>query len=377
MSRPVARAIVLGVTVAALASCAGSADDRSTSSTSSTVASPSHTQPTYSERPVRFTQADDGFNLAGTLTLPAGEGPHPSVVLVTGSGTQDRDETIGSQQPFLVLADGLARAGIAVLRFDDRGAGESEGLFVEDSGATTLDLASDTRAAVEFLATQPKIAPDRIGIVGHSEGALIATIVANQTDAAFVVLLAGSGVPGADVLRRQTVDAARAEGAPADIVEWQLDFVDQLIEVVLTHDNRADAEAAMGGILATAKITAPAGGFPANPDQEIEGIIQQFTSPWMEYFIAYDPAPALRELTVPALALFGELDVQVDAEINERATRAALDNNPDATVVILEGLNHLFQPAITGAVSEYQNLTHPFPNSTIALIADWIHETNG
>ena len=97
----------------------------------------------------------------------------------------------------------------------------------------------------------------------------------------------------------------------------------------------------------------------------------------MEYFIAYDPAPALRELTVPALAVFGELDVQVDAEINERATRAALDNNPGATMVILEGVNHLFQPATTGAVSEYQNLTHPFPNSTIALIADWIHETTG
>jgi pimeloyl-ACP methyl ester carboxylesterase len=372
-SRLATRAIAPCLVSAILGSCDRSRDEQSGSATADTTST--DRPPPHQERSVRFRQAHDGFDLAGTLILPAGDGPHASVVLVTGSGSQDRDETIGSQQPFRVLADGLARAGIAVLRFDDRGTGESEGRPVEHSDATTLDLADDTRAAVDFLATQSDIAPDRIGIIGHSEGALIATIVANQTDPAFVVLLAGSAVPGAEILRRQTADTARAEGAPADIVDWQVDFVKDLIDVSLTHNDRADAQAAMRQVLETAATVAPAGALPDDPATAIEQIVDTYSSPWMRYFIAYDPAPALQDLDAPVLALFGGLDVQVAAVVNEPATRAALDDNPDATVRVLEDLNHLFQRATTGALSEYENLTPPVPAPAISIIADWIHET--
>ena len=324
------------------------------------------TEPAYDEREVRFRQPIAGFELAGTLTIPAGSGPFPGVVLISGSGTQDRNETIGTHQPFLDLADGLARRGIVVLRFDDRGAGDSGGEPVELTDATTLDNAQDALAAVEFLADQPQVATGRLGVIGHSEGGWIGPIVANKSDkVTFAVLLAGSGAPGADVLERQVADLARDQGAPPDVVEWQVGFVRELIEVSRTENDPNVAEAAMRQVLDAAAATAPPGALPADPAAAIDDIIDNYNRPWMKFFIAYDPAPDLRALQIPVLAIFAELDLQASAELNAPATQAALQDNPDATVIVLDGLDHLFQPA-TGPPDQ------SFDANTITLVADWI-----
>jgi dienelactone hydrolase len=324
------------------------------------------TEPAYAEREVRFRQPVAGFELAGTLTIPAGSGPFPGVVLISGSGTQDRNETIGTHQPFLDLADGLARRGIVVLRFDDRGAGDSGGEPVELSDATTLDNAQDALAAVEFLADQPQVATGRLGVIGHSEGGWIGPIVANKSDkVAFAVLLAGSGAPGAEVLERQVADLARDQGATPDVVDWQVGFVRQLIEVSRAENDPTIAEAAMRQVLDAAASTAPPGALPTDPSAAIDEIIDNYNRPWMKFFIAYDPAPDLRALKIPVLAIFAELDLQASAELNAPAAQAALQDNPDATVIVVDGLDHLFQSA-TGPPDQ------PFDTDTITLIADWI-----
>ena len=328
----------------------------------------------YTERRVLFPHPDAGYRLAGTLTVPCGSGPFPGVVLVSGSGSQDRDETIGRVKPFGVLADGLARQGIVVLRFDDRGVGASGGDMVEVSGATTVDLATDALAAVEFLSAQPEVASGGVGVVGHSEGGLIAPIVANDAPdlVAFVVLLAGSAVPGAEILERQTIDILTAEGTPAEIVDWNVKWARPLIEIAMSDLPTPEAAAAIRDVADAAVASAPPGAFPGAAAAEVDATIAAFTDPWLRFFLAYDPAPVLADVDVPVLALFGDLDVQVAADVNGPAAEAALVNKPDASVVTINGLNHLFQPAITGAVSEYQTLGQPFPSETVVLIADWI-----
>jgi pimeloyl-ACP methyl ester carboxylesterase len=293
--------------------------------------------------------------------------------LITGSGSQDRNETIGSIKPFAALADRLARAGIAVLRFDDRGVGGSGGKRVEVSGATTRDLAEDARAAVEFLATQPEIDPSRVGVIGHSEGGLIAPIAANESDAVrFAVLLAGSAVPGAQVLERQTGDITAAEGASPEIVEWSVGWTRELIAISASDASPAEAEAEMREVASRAIAGAPPGAVDDNPDAAVDQTIAAFLDPWMRFFLAYDPAPALAQLEVPVLAVFGGLDLQVSAEDNAPAAETALAGNADATVVVIDEVNHLFQVAVTGAVSEYDTLDEPFEPGTTDQIVDWI-----
>lgn len=329
-----------------------------------------------SERDVSFDSLSGEFSLAGTLTVPAGEGPFPGVVLVSGSLSQDRDETIGTKQPFLVLADGLARHGIAVLRFDDRGAGQSEGEPVELSDATTLDLADDAQAAAEFLALQPEIKEERVGLLGHSEGALHASIVANRSDVlSYVVLAAGSGVPGAEVIVTQTAAGLRSEGASEETVDWAVEAREDLIDAALSDLDQPDYESEVRAITEAAFAAPPPGVVPTDPSElsdQIEQNVFVFALPWMRYFIGYDPAPALRELSVPVLAVQGSMDVQAVADVNIPATEQALADNPDATVVVLDGLNHIFQEANTGAVSEYESLDDPFADEAIELVADWI-----
>ena len=273
-----------------------------------------------------------------------------------------------------MLASGLARRGIVVLRFDDRGTGESAGEPVEVSGATTVDLATDALAAVDFLSEQPEVAAGRVGVIGHSEGGLIAPIVANDAPelVAFLVVLAGPAVAGAEVLERQTADVLTAEGAPAEIVEWSVEWTSQLIEIAASDLPAPEAAEAMREVADAAIASAPPGAVPDDASGVVEATIAAFTDPWMRFFLAYDPAPALADLQQPVLVLFGGLDVQVAADVNASAAEAALANNPDASVAILDGLNHLFQPATTGALSEYGTLGQPFPAETITLIADWI-----
>jgi pimeloyl-ACP methyl ester carboxylesterase len=316
---------------------------------------------------VRF---DNGpITLGGTLVIPEGAGPFPVAVLISGSGQQDRDESVMGHKPFLVLADWLARQGIATLRYDDRGVGESGGNPI---GATTADFAEDALAAVLFLAGDERFSA--IGLIGHSEGGLIAPMVAAQVDVAFTVLLAGPGVPGAELLAKQTEDLMRAEGASGSAVDWRVGWGTEVIALAASDMDSADVAAQIRGIMETAATDVPPGLEQSVSDAAIEETVTAFTDPWMRYFLAYKPQSALEALAVPVLALIGDLDLQVSAELNIPALEAALAGNSDATVIELDGLNHLFQSATTGAVSEYGQIEETFAPAAMELVSDWILE---
>ncbi len=309
--------------------------------------------------------------LAGTLTVPPGEPPFPAVVLLSGSGAQDRDGTVFGHRPFLVWADRLTRAGLAVLRFDDRGAGGSSG----DLSACTLeDLARDALAAVRYLRTRPEIDPRRIGLLGHSEGGLVAPLAATLSgDVAFVVMLAGPGLPGHEILPAQMEALLRAAGVGAESLGRILEAQRALIEAV-----RAGAPVETIRLRLAALAEAQAG--PEANRAEDGGdrggalLVDLLTSPWFRSFLEHDPRPVLRRLEVPVLALFGERDLQVPAGPNASAVEEALRAAPtaDKTVRIMPGLNHLFQEAQTGSPAEYAALEETVNPAALQAVSDWI-----
>lgn len=337
---------------------------------------PQDPQPPFPYSAEEVSYRNGGVELAGTLTTPAGPGPFPAVLLVTGSGAQDRDESLMGHRPFLVLADHLSRNGIAVLRADDRGVGGSSGSV---SASTTADFAADALAGLRFLRSRPRIAPDRMGILGHGEGAIVAPLAASQSpDVAFVVLLAGTGVPGREVLPRQIELMARAAGAPEDQIRTQLDWFRRLAAALRDERDPAALTAALRE-LARAHASAQSeqelkamGGVEAL----IENEVQEVGSPWFRYFLDHDPRPALRKLKAPVLALNGALDLQVPADQNlpeiEKALKEA--GNPDVTLRNLPGLNHLFQPARTGSPGEYGLIDTTIDPAVLDLVTRWIQQ---
>lgn len=338
----------------------------------------------YRVEEVRFRNPEAGIELAGTLTLPEGPGPFPAVVLITGSGPQNRDEELMGHRPFLVLADHLTRRGIAVLRYDDRGVGESGGIFAT---ATTADFAGDAAAAAAFLRSRPEIEQGAVGLVGHSEGGVIAPMVSVERGGVdFVVLLAGPGLPGKEVLYLQGAAIARAMGVPEPAVERTLSMQRRLFALVAAApgagspaDDAALAEGLRGELREILRETPAAErvalGLPtADEGDWIEAQVQTLTAPWFRYFLVHDPARDLRRLQVPVLALVGSKDLQVTPAENLPAIRRALEEggNPDFTVEELPGLNHLFQTAGTGAPSEYATIQETFAPVALDRISSWI-----
>ena len=326
-------------------------------------------QPPFPYESVEVCFNNGPITLCGSLVIPDGAGPFPVAVLITGSGQQDRDESTLGHKPFLVLADWLARRGIATLRYDDRGVGESGGNPV---GATSADFAEDALSAVVLLADDERFSA--IGLIGHSEGALIAPMVAAQADVAFTVLLAGPGAPGFEVLARQIEDLMRGEGASRSAVDWRVGWGRQLIALAASDMDSAEVAAQIREHLEAAAADVPLGFEHLVSDAAIEETVAAFTDPWLRYFLAYNPQPALKALDIPVLALIGNLDLQMSAELNIPALEAALAGNSDATVTELDGLNHLFQTATTGAVSEYGQIEETFAPAAMELVSDWILE---
>jgi len=333
----------------------------------------------YEVREAAVRNAIDGVDLAGTLTLPRGAGPWPAVVLVSGSGPQDRDETIMDHKPFLVLADALTRAGIAVLRYDDRGVGASTG---DSSQATSLDFSRDAEAAVDWLRQQPGVDPRRIGVVGHSEGGLIAAMLAaRRADLAGIVMLAGTGVDGGRILVSQGELVLKSEGlGAADQLRRSRIMQEAMIDAVRGSD--ADADPAVLATKAGTRIRAELAEEMARADAEAKAQLdaavadglRRLSAPWFRFFIGHDPAADLAKVRCPVLAVVGEKDVQVDPALNLPAIRQALaaSGNADATVAELPGLNHLFQTCTTGAVSEYDRIEETFAPVGIATVRDWL-----
>ena len=315
-----------------------------------------------------------GITLAGTLSLPRGAGPHPAVLLITGSGPQDRDEFVMGHRPFLVLADHLTRAGIAVLRVDDRGIGKSTGSFKD---ATTADFADDALAGVEFLKSRPDIDARRIGLVGHSEGGLVAPMVAaGSRDVAFVVLIAGVGVRADELLALQSKKIMKAGGATDEMIAANEEAQKRMFAIVREdpdEESAAKSLQAIGDEL-VGKFASSDSAAAAAAAQSIKGSVRMVNSRWFRYLLSIEPAAALRAVKVPVLAVNGSLDLQVDAKQNLPAIEKALreGGNRGVTVVELPGLNHLLQTATTGSPAEYTTIEETMSPVAMKAISDWI-----
>jgi hypothetical protein len=328
----------------------------------------------YDAVEVVFSNAHAGVQLAGTFTQPRGGGPYPAVVLISGSGPQDRDEAIMGHRPFLVLADHLTRRGIAVLRYDDRGVGRSTGNFV---AATHPDFVADALAGVAWLKTRDGVDPKRIGLVGHSEGGLIAPLAAVQqpADIAFLVLLAGVGVPMEELLLRQGKDLARVMGADADSLRKNAETQIAIFKLLKQELERPALERQLRELFKRqmTELTDEQRKLLGS-EAAVEGQIQTLLTPWFRALLAYDPRPVLREVRCPVLALNGERDLQVAAKDNLDAIATALDagGNRNVKTAELPGLNHLFQSCATGAVAEYGQIEETFSPIALELIAAWV-----
>jgi uncharacterized protein len=332
----------------------------------------------YVEEEILYPNESAGIELAGTLTLPEGDGPFPAVALITGSGAQDRDQALVGHRPFLVLADHLTRAGIAVLRSDDRGVGGSGGDFAT---STSRDFAEDAAAAVAYLRTRPEVDPEAVGLVGHSEGGMIAPMVALEWGGVdFVVLLAGPAIPGSELLRMQGAAIARAMGADEDEVEAAGRSQTRIFEAVLEEEEESRRVARVRAVLEEALADSDpeelqARGIPAGGEEAwVDGQVQMARSDWFRSFLMYDPRVHLSELQVPVLALFGEKDLQVPPEENRAALEEALREaeNPDVTIHVLSSLNHLFQTAETGSPMEYAQIEETFAPVALEAVSSWI-----
>jgi fermentation-respiration switch protein FrsA (DUF1100 family) len=315
----------------------------------------------YRDEDVTYDNQIQNVTLAATLTIPQGKGPFPAVVLITGSGAQDRDESLLGHKPFLVLSDYLTRHGIAVLRADDRGTAKSTGDFAT---ATTADFATDAEAGVAYLKTRPEIDHHKIGLIGHSEGGVIAPMIAARNkDVAFIVMMAGTGVPGDQVLPAQGEAIEVAGGKSAEEAAKNAAKEKEMLTLVETEKDQAVLEKEL-----KEKMAGDA------PEAQIGLQISQITSPWFRYFLTYDPATTLRKVTCPVLAINGSLDKQVLPTQNLPPIRKALQEggNKNFEVDELPGLNHLFQTAKTGSIAEYSQIEETMSPVALEKMSTWI-----
>jgi len=315
----------------------------------------------YHEEEVAYENKVQNVTLAATLTIPQGKGPFPGVVLITGSGPQDRDETLLGHKPFLILSDYLTRHGIAVLRADDRGTGKSTGVF---SKGTTADFATDTEAGVAYLKTRAEIDPHKIGLIGHSEGGVIAPMIAARNkDVAFIVMMAGTGVPGDQVIVAQLEAIDIANGKKPEEAAKSAATQREVVKLIETEKDEAVLDKELREKMAGEATEA-----------QIGMEIRQFTSVWFRYFLTYDPATALRKVTCPVLAINGSLDKQVLPEQNLPVIRKALQEagNKHFEIDELAGLNHLFQTAKTGSPAEYAQIEETMSPVALEKISSWI-----
>ena len=316
----------------------------------------------YRAENVTFRNEKENFSLAGTLTIPEGEGPFPAVVLVSGSGQQNRDEEVMNHRPFWVIADFLSRNGVAVLRYDDRGEGQSEG---DPKMATTMDLSYDAEAAFDFLLKQRNIDATEVGILGHSEGGAINCMVASRRkDVAFIVSLAGPAVKGMEVIKAQQEAIYRVSGVPQEAIDAANQMTDMLYGIIGNTDDREQAASQMKTMLA---------GF-GMPEETIAQTVDPLTSPWMFYFLKYDPTEAIANTNCPTLLLNGSLDLQVLASQNLPAYEKIASDYGKSNMTIREfpGLNHLFQHCTTGSPNEYVNIDETISPEVLQTILEFI-----
>ncbi len=331
----------------------------------------------YAIQEVTFMNDTANIQLAGTLTIPENCDGCPAVVLISGSGPQDRNSEIMDHRPFWVLADYLSKSNIAVLRFDDRGVGESEGQF---KYATTEDFATDAAAALDFLKTFPAIDSNNLGLIGHSEGGYVATMLAaNREDVAFTVLLASPGVPGAQILLEQQMAAAENASLNPKQEKDLKSYYKGRMNIVLKTQSKQETKTQLEQYAKKNFKKLPPATRQMGVEKYSEAEVAAFTDPWLKKFVSYDPRTDLASITKPILAINGRLDTQVPSMQNLVSIKTVTENAGNAKVdtVSYEGLNHLFQPAETGAVMEYRMIDTTFDLKVMQKIGTWINQTTG
>jgi pimeloyl-ACP methyl ester carboxylesterase len=330
------------------------------------VARPQYPKPPFPYDAEEVTVANGDLRLAGTFTHPKQGGPFAALLLVTGSGPEDRDETVFNQKPFLVISDFLTRAGYAVLRLDDRGTGKSTGNF----GASGLEeFTGDALAAVAWLKGRPEVNAKRIGILGHSEGGIVGPMAAvRSSDVAFVIMLAGPAQPFGELMAEQSAGLMRASGAPEPLVEANLELGRQAFAILRQEPDPAKARERLRQLAAEWKAKQPA------LATQLEAQLPRLLTPEVRSLFAYRAGETLAKLRCPVLALFGGKDLQVPADSNLRAAAEAFTAGhvPSFTLVKLAGLNHLFQTAKTGNITEYAQSEETISPRVLETIAAWL-----
>jgi pimeloyl-ACP methyl ester carboxylesterase len=328
----------------------------------------------YLDQQVTYENRTAGVRLAGTLTLPKGGGPFPAALLLSGTGPQDRDETLFGHHPFLVLTDALTRRGIAVLRVDDRGVGRSTGEF---NKSTVEDFAADALAGLSYLKDRKEIDGKRIGLIGHSEGASVAAFAASRSaGVAFLVMMAGPGVSGEELAQSQAALMLKVAGASDEQIEKNRRLQRALIDVLNREKDERSAERELRRVLAAHVATLSAREKQAVGDLSSfsDAQIRPWLSPGFRYYLAYNPRPILMKVHCPVLALNGEKDLVVACAPNLGAIESALKagGNPDFTIKALPGLNHLFQTCKTGAFEECSQIEETIAPLVLDQVGRWL-----
>ncbi len=321
----------------------------------------------YYSEDITFENKKAGVSLAGTLTLPKKDGVFPVVILISGSGPQNRDEELLGHKPFLVLSDFLTKNGIAVLRFDDRGTGKSSGDFKE---ATTFDFAKDVEYAIEYLQKRKEINKDKIGLIGHSEGGIIAPIIASENeDIDFIVLMAGSALRGDKLLLLQKYKIETQMGINRQLIESNQQIFAGAYEIILNESIENELVSDTLSKYFTSKYG------QALPEKQKIALINQLSSPWMINFIRLDPAVYLSKVNCPVLAINGSKDIQVPSKENLEIIKDNFRKTENTSVKVkeLEDLNHLFQECETGSISEYGTIEQTISPIALKEILNWIN----
>ena len=328
----------------------------------------------YYTEDVTFENKSANINLAGTLSLPTKEGLFPAVILISGSGPQNRDEELLGHKPFLVIADYLTKNGIAVLRFDDRGTAMSKGNF---KTATTLDFATDVEAGLQFLLSRKEIDQKKIGLIGHSEGGMIAPIVASKSkNVSFIILLAGTGISGDELLLLQQELIGRVSGISEEDLKKTKITNTEVFEIIKKATNSDQLKKDLIDNIAKSLKSDSKAKIPDGITESdfIEMQVSEMLSPWMQFFIKYNPALVLEKVKCPVLALNGDKDMQVPSKANLEAINKALTKGGNKKILIKElpNLNHLFQECKTGAPQEYSEIEQTFSPLALDEILNWI-----
>lgn len=334
----------------------------------------------YSVEEVVFKNTDANITLAGTFTFPNSEGTFPAVLLLSGSGPQDRDETVFGHRPFFVLADYLTKRGIAVLRVDDRGIGGSTGDFDQ---ATAIDFTSDAIAGVSYLRNRKEINQGKIGLIGHSEGGMIAPMVAVKTPSmAFMVLIASPGLAIKEMEYSGRARDLKSKGAGEDLIARERIVLESLFEVIMQETDSSAVRESFAEIIKESfeGLSEKERKIIEISEQNLEAAIhEQFlrlNSLWFRFYLTYDPGKVLQKITIPVLAINGGKDIQVPAGENLQAIKTALEagGNSNYTIKELPNLNHLLQTAETGNISEYVKIEETMSPMALQVITDWILE---